>query len=108
MYYKVFTSNGDYHIGYLYNINNLEEIRNYLLWEADNQYNDDVLDDDRFEQKVSNIKAMDFDKLAPKEEGEPLFMDGFVDKLYVTISSKKFSIDDLEDSQRDLVGNAPW
>jgi hypothetical protein len=108
MYYKVFTSNGDYEIGYLYNITDLEQVRSYLLWEADNQYNDDTLDDDRYEAKVAKIKAMDFSNLTSQDELKQEFVDGFVDKLYVTSSKKEFATNLLDESQRDLVGNAPW
>ncbi len=108
MYYKVFTSNGDFEIGYLYNITDIEQIRSYLLWEADNQYNDDTLDDDRYEAKVAKIKAMSFLNLGTQEELKQEFVDGFVDKLYVTSSKEAFAINLIDESQRDLVGNAPW
>jgi hypothetical protein len=86
----------------------LEQIRSYLLWEADNQYNDDTLDDDRYEAKVGKIKAMDFSNLASQDELKQEFVDGFVDKLYITSSRKEFATSLLDESQRDLVGNAPW
>jgi len=108
MYYKAFTNNGEFHPGYIYNTTNVEELRSYFLFEASNKFNDDNLSDEEYSELKSKIKALNIEDLVPKAHSEQTCIDGYVEELYVTASNTPFPIDELEDFQRDLVGNAPW
>ena len=108
MYYKVYTSNGNYHLGYLFNINDTEQIRSYLLWELDNRYNDDLLDDDKFELVEEKIKSISLDEVKNLKDGESVRVDGFFERLDITASKSSFPMSDLSDDQKSLVGDFPW
>ncbi len=108
MYYKVYTSNGNYTLGYLFNIENVDEVRNYLLWELDNRYNDDLVDDEKFEMLETKINAIDLSSLESLKSGETERVDGFFERLDVTASDSKFPSSDLSADQKDLAGSFPW
>ena len=108
MYYKAFTNNGEFHPGYIYNITDVQELINYFLFEAKNQYNDENISEEEYNQLISKIKSLNIYDLVPKTSGEQASIDGFVEELFVTASNTPFPIDEIEDFQRDLVGNAPW
>jgi hypothetical protein len=108
MYYKAFTNNGEFHPGYIYNITRVEELRNYFLFVLKNQYNDDCIGEDEYKELKSKIIDLNLEDLAPKAHGEQTCVDGFIEELFVTASNTPFPIKELEDYQRDLVGNAPW
>ena len=108
MYYKAFTNNGDFHVGYLFNITELEELRRYSLWAAKKQFNDDEIGEEDYTEMKSNINGLDLSSVAPKKDGEQALIDGFVEELFVTASSHPFPKTECEDFQRSMIGNAPW
>ena len=108
MYYKAFTNNGKFHPGYIYNITNVEELRSYFLFELKNQYNDDCISEEEYNELKPKIKDLNLEDLVPKAHGEQTCIDGFVEELFVTASNTPFPIDELEDFQHNCFGNAPW
>lgn len=108
MYYKAFSNNGDYHVGYLFNITDLEELRKYFLWAAKKQFNSDEIGEDDYTELKSNINGLDLSSIAPTNSGEQTLIDGFVEELFVTASTDPFSDSECEDFQRSMIGNAPW
>ena len=108
MYYKAFTNNGKFHPGYIYNITNVEELRSYFLFELKNQYNDDCISEEEYNELKPKIKDLNLEDLVPKAHGEQTWIDGFVEELFVTASNTPFPIDELEDFQHNCFGNAPW
>ena len=108
MHYKVFTNNGKFHIGYLFNITDIEDIRKYLIWEAQNQFDNEEINDDELEELKIKINKIDLIKQSPKNQDEETHIDGFVDSLYVTASNSSFPITDCDDFQQDSIGNSPW
>ena len=108
MYYKAFTNNGKFHPGYIYNITNVEELRSYFIFELKNQYNDDCISEEEYNELKPKIKDLNLEDLVPKAHGEQTWIDGFVEELFVTASNTPFPIDELEDFQHNCFGNAPW
>lgn len=108
MYYKVYTSNGNYHLDYLFNISDTEQIRSYLLQELDNRYNDDLVDDDKFELVEEKIKSISLDEVKNLKDGQSFRVDGVFERLDITASKSSFPMSDLSDDQKSLVGDFPW
>ena len=99
MYYKVFTNNGEFYLGYLFNITDTESIRSYLKWDLGNQLDDGNISQEEYDEKLSNIISL------TKEELEK-DLDDY--DLFVTSSATAFPESELDDSQLSCVGNAPW
>lgn len=108
MYYKAFTNNGEFHVGYLFNETDPNEIQNYFLWSAGKQYEDENISEDEYNTMKMEIEAIDITALLPYKEGDQKCIDGIVEELYITASKKAFPISECEDFQRDLIGAAPW
>ena len=99
MYYKVFTNNGEFYIGYLFNIKDKEQIRKYLLWELKNNLDDGNIDQEEYSEKKVSIMNISKDELTSNLSDYDLF---------ISSSSEPFSESELDETQLGLIGTTPW